>query len=140
VLGACTLALAGFAAGWWVYLDHVVPRRDAALEHHRFAAEVRRHAPPPSLVLFFRAEAHALAFHVGRPIDTLLEWENLDYWVGRPEMYYVIMPPEYAREWARHLKTGQLQEVLRSTDLPGSRSSHPLVLLRTLPGAGPPKS
>jgi 4-amino-4-deoxy-L-arabinose transferase-like glycosyltransferase len=138
LLTACTVVLGGCAAGWWIYLGEAVPRRDAALEYRRFAAEVRRHAPPPSLVLFFRAEAHALAFHVGRPIDTLLEWENLDYWAGRPEMYYIIMPPECAREWARHLKSGQLQEVLRSTDLPGNGAHHPLVLLRTLPGAGPP--
>lgn len=131
------VVLACFAAGWAVYLGHILPRREPAMECRRFAEEVRRVAPPPSLVLFFRAESHALAFHVGRPLGTLLEWENLDYWAARPEMYYILMPPEDAAEWPRRLQGGQLQEVLRSTDLPGSGRDRPLVLLRTLPGAVP---
>jgi hypothetical protein len=130
VVAACTI-------GWWGYLGFVLPAKEAALECRRFAQEVRRLSPHPSLVIFFRAEAHALAFHVGRPIGTLLEWENLDYWAARPEEYYVIMPPDEAAEWPRHLKFGQLQEVLRSTDLPGGDRERPLVLMRTRPGAGP---
>jgi hypothetical protein len=89
------------------------------------------------LILFFRAEAHALAFHVGPPIDTILEWENLDIWSSRPGTYYVVMPPENADEWQRHLKLGQLEEVLRSSELVSGGHAHPLVLLRTRPGAGP---
>jgi hypothetical protein len=108
-----------------------LPRQEARQEFRRFAAEIRRRALLPQLVLFFRAEAHALAFHVGRPLDTILEWENLDIWVGRPEVYYVVMPPEDAAEWPRHLKNGRLYEVLRNTDLCGGKHAHPLVLLRT---------
>ena len=81
--------------------------------------------------------AHALAFHVGRPIDTILEWENLDIWSSRPGTYYVVMPPENADEWPRYLKLGQLEEVLRSSNLAQGTHAHPLVLLRTRPGAGP---
>src|SRR5581483_7261874 len=61
------------AGGWWVYLGQVLPRHEILREYHRFAAEVRVRAPAPQLVLFFRTEAHELAFHVGRPIETLLE-------------------------------------------------------------------
>jgi 4-amino-4-deoxy-L-arabinose transferase-like glycosyltransferase len=124
-------ALAAIGVGWWVRIDYVLPRQESRQEFRQFAAEIRRRAPLPQLVLFFRAEAHALAFHVGRPLDTILEWENLDVWVGRPEVYYVVMPPEEVAEWPSRLKNGCLYEVLRNTDLSGGKHAHPLVLLRT---------
>jgi 4-amino-4-deoxy-L-arabinose transferase-like glycosyltransferase len=135
LLGAAILgaALAAIGIGWWIRIDQVLPRQEAQQECRRFAAEIRRRAPAPQLILFFRAEAHLLAFHVGQPIDTLLEWENLDIWAARPEVYYVVMPPEYVAEWPRHLKNGQLQEVLRNTDLSGGTHARPLVLLCTKP-------
>jgi 4-amino-4-deoxy-L-arabinose transferase-like glycosyltransferase len=129
--------LAAVAVGWWIYLGSVLPREEPRQEFRRFAAEIRRWAPAPQPIIFFRTEAHALAFHVGRPIDTILEWENLDYWCARPETYYVVMPPENAQEWPEYLHLGQLEEVLRSSDLAGGRHAHPFVLLRTRPGAGP---
>jgi hypothetical protein len=129
--------LAGLAVAWSVYLTWVLPGEEPRQEFRAFAREIRRLAPAPELILFFRAEAHTLAFHVGRPIDTILEWENLDIWSSRPGTYYVVMPPENAEEWPRYLHLGQLEEVLRSEDLAGDRHAHPLVLLRTRPGAGP---
>jgi 4-amino-4-deoxy-L-arabinose transferase-like glycosyltransferase len=129
--------LAGLALGWWIYLGYALPPQERSHEFRRFAQEIRRRAPAPQLILFFRAEAHALAFHVGRPIDTILEWENLDIWSSRPGTYYVVMPPENAAEWSRYLKLGQLEEVLRSNDLAEGGHAHPLVLMRTKPGAGP---
>jgi 4-amino-4-deoxy-L-arabinose transferase-like glycosyltransferase len=127
------LVLAGCVLGWWVYVDRVLPRDEPALEQRRFAAEVRRRAPAPRPVLFFWAENHPLAFHVGRPLHILIEWDDLDAWAGRPEPTYVVMPPEVAREWPRHLRSGGLEEVLSSTDLAGARQKRPLVLLRTVP-------
>jgi Dolichyl-phosphate-mannose-protein mannosyltransferase len=132
-----SVSLSGLALGWWIYLSYSLPGQEPRLEFRRFAQEIRRRAPAPELVIFFRTEAHALAFHVGRPIDTILEWENLDIWCSRPGTYYVVMPPEDAAEWPHYLKLGQLEEVQRSNDLAGGRHAHPLVLLRTRPGAGP---
>lgn len=137
LLLAGVTGLALLVLGWWGYLTFLEPGKDGALANRRFAAEIRRWAPPPSLVLFFRVEAHALAFHVGHPVDTLLEWENLDYWAGRPEMYYIVMPPDEARQWPLHLRRGQLQLVTEGVAVTGSGPGRPLVLLRTLPGAGP---
>jgi len=134
-LSACSVLVAA-AVGWLIYVDQVLPHQEPAHECRRFAAAIRQHAPAPNLVLFFRTENHALAFHVGRPIDTLLEWENLDWWAGQPEPYHVVMPVENAAEWADHLAAGELEEVLRTTDLPGCVTERPLVLLRSLPRAG----
>jgi hypothetical protein len=126
------LIVAGCAGGWWYYVDQVLPKEEARLSHRRFAEEIRLRAPAPQLILFFRAEAHGLAFRVGPQIETLLEWQNLDAWAARPDMYLVVMPPEEAREWPRHLKAGRLEEVLPNTALV-SDHNQPLVLLRTMP-------
>ena len=132
------LALAGFGMGWPAYADWVAAKAARNQGFPQFAAEIRRRAPAPQLILFFRTEAHALAFHVGRPIDTLLEWENLEVWATRPELYYVVMPASYARDWPRQLKHGELEEVLRSSILAGAYHDDPLVLLRTHSDPGPP--
>jgi 4-amino-4-deoxy-L-arabinose transferase-like glycosyltransferase len=134
---ACCCITLVAALGWSLYVAEVLPGQERTPDTRPFAAAVRRHAPAPSLVLFFRTENHALAYHVGTPIDTLLEWENLDYWAGRPEMYYVVMPPEEAAAWRDHLTRGQLQEVCRTAEFARVPEARPLVLLRTLPGAGP---
>jgi 4-amino-4-deoxy-L-arabinose transferase-like glycosyltransferase len=135
VIAGMALVGVACATGWWLYVERVLPLQELSREHQRFASEIRKRAPAPQLVLFFRAEAHALAFHVGNPVDTFLEWENLDIWAGRPGCYYIVMPPECAAEWPRHVKSGALQEVLRNSDLPGAKHhEHPLVLFRTQPG------
>jgi 4-amino-4-deoxy-L-arabinose transferase-like glycosyltransferase len=128
------LTILACAAGWWVYMDRILPAQETAREYQRFASEIRRLAPAPQLVLFFRAEAHALAFHVGNPVDTFLEWENLDIWAGRRGPYYIVMPPDCAAQWPNHVTSGRLETVLSNRDLPGAEHhEHPLVLLRTQP-------
>jgi 4-amino-4-deoxy-L-arabinose transferase-like glycosyltransferase len=126
VLAACVLS-------WWSYLHLVLPRQEAERPYRQFAAVIRRLAPHPQPIFFFRAEAHALAFYVGRPVGTLMEWENLDIWIGRSKSVYVIMPPDCARAWSQHLKAGPLEIVLRTTDLVAEGPDRPLVLQRTLP-------
>lgn len=131
---AFAVVVVGCVVGWLVAVERILPAAEPTREDRRFAAEVRRRCPRPELVLFFRAEAHALAFHVGPPVDTFLEWENLNVWAGRPGSHYIIMPPECARDWPRHVSAGRLEEVLRSTDLPGAAEhERPLVLMRTMP-------
>ncbi len=127
-------AVACCVAGWGLYLRHDVAAREPLREYARFGAEVRRLAPRPREVLFFRTESHALAFHVGRPLAVFVEWEKLDARAARPEETFVVMPADVAREWPRCLKAGRLEEVARNTDLPGAAAHEkPLVLLRTRP-------
>src|SRR5262249_60341002 len=84
--------------------------------------------------LLFRAQARALAFHLGRPLDSFLEWENLDVWAGRPG-YYIVMPPGCAAEWPHHVTAGRLVPVLRNTELTGGTHKQPLVVMRTCSSA-----
>jgi len=119
-------------AGGWLYFVHVeLPRQEPEKELKWFAQAIREVAPRPEVILFFRTEAHALSFHVGRPVNTFLEWENLDVWAGRPGTHYIVMSPESAEQWRQHVTAGELEEVLRSTDLSGGRHERPLVLMRT---------
>jgi 4-amino-4-deoxy-L-arabinose transferase-like glycosyltransferase len=131
---ALGLVALGVAGGWCWYVEKVLPEVEPSRECRRFADEIRRRAPAPALVLFFRAECHPLAFHVGPPVDTFLEWENLNVWAGRPGTYYIVMPPGCADSWREHVTEGELEEVLRSCDLPGAAGrQRPLVLMRTRP-------
>jgi hypothetical protein len=119
------------ALGWLVQVGYRLPAAEPTRDYRRFAAEVRRLAPSPAEVLFFRTEAHPLAFHVGRPLAVLVEWEDLGARLARPGVHYVVMPPACAEEWPRFLQGVRLEEVLRNTDLSGGRHERPLVLLRT---------
>jgi 4-amino-4-deoxy-L-arabinose transferase-like glycosyltransferase len=125
------LATAGIAAVVWaVYVTTVLPAEESTREYRRFAAEVRARAPAPEPIVFFRTEAHALAFHVGRPLSVLVGWKELNEQLARPGTRYIVMPDDAAAEWRQHLEGVFLEEVLRNTDLAGGRHEKPLVLLR----------
>ncbi|OAI38938.1 hypothetical protein AYO40_01495 [Planctomycetaceae bacterium SCGC AG-212-D15] len=126
------LALAS-VGGWWYYVDGELPRGEAARECRTFAAAIRGVAPPPQLVIFFRSEAHALALHVGRPINTILEWENIAIWVDRPGEHFFVMPPECVREWPENIKTATLEVLSTNAPAGGGSHEHPLVLARSVP-------
>jgi 4-amino-4-deoxy-L-arabinose transferase-like glycosyltransferase len=124
VISACII-------GWCGYVTWILPKSETEREDRTFAAAIRRLAPPPDPVIFFRVEEHALAFHIGRPLDTLLEWENLDFWAGQPRPFYVVMDPDYALQWPNHLHSGSLEMVTSNVELAGGKHDHPLLLLRT---------
>jgi hypothetical protein len=125
------VTIAAGAAVWWGYLEFSLPKQDLGLEYRRFAIEVRRYAPKPESVLFFRTETHALAFHVGRPLDVFVEWERLGVWTDRPNGCWVVMPLAVFQECPDHLGPGRFDLVLTSTDLPGCQHKKPLVFLRS---------
>jgi 4-amino-4-deoxy-L-arabinose transferase-like glycosyltransferase len=128
------IAVGGLAAvmviGWGVRLLRGVPNEEAYRDYRAFAAEVRRHAPAPALVTFFRTEAHALAFRVGRPLRVHVEWQQLQAHLERPGRHYLVMPPDSAEQCPRVLRGLVFQEVCRNTTLAGGRHERPLVLVR----------
>jgi hypothetical protein len=132
-LAAGAAVVAALAVGWAVYVEHLLPQWEPVREYRRFAAEVRRRVPRPGLVLLFRTEAHPLVYHVGRPFDRIMEWENLDIWACQPAPVYVVMPRDCAEEWPQYLEAGRLYPVVSTDDLAGGSHEHPLVLLCTRP-------
>jgi 4-amino-4-deoxy-L-arabinose transferase-like glycosyltransferase len=133
-----SLAVCGSVAvvvvGWTLFLHVVVPAMDAEREKRTFAAEIRQLAPRPELVLLFRVEDHLLSYHLARPLNTFVEWENLAIWVGRPESHLVLMPAESAAAWRQYITSGSLDEVLRYTDRTDRTRPRDLVLMRTQRG------
>ncbi len=125
------LMLACSAAGWGVYNLWIVPRQEQGWPYQRLARDIRARTDKP--VIFFRAESHVLAFHVGRPLDTILEWENLDIWASQPFPVYFVMPADCARDWPQHLAKGRLEEVCRITDQSWGQHKRFLVVMRSCP-------
>jgi len=132
--------VATFAAGmavvlvsWLVYIEHWLPQEDAHNEQRTFATAIRQLVPAPQQVMFFRVEDHLLYFHLGRPIHTFLEWENLDVWAGRPGCHYIVMDPECADQWPKFISSGRLEPVIANKPAAHADHKHPLVLMRTVP-------
>jgi hypothetical protein len=69
--------------------------------------------------------------HIGQPVDTILEWENLQWWTERPFPVYIVMPQKCAEEWPQHLPPGTLHEVLRTSAYVHGRRDRPMIVLRT---------
>jgi 4-amino-4-deoxy-L-arabinose transferase-like glycosyltransferase len=124
-------------SGWYYYLAVQLPTTEPERELRSFAATIRRIAPAPQPIIFFRTESHALAFHVGRPVDSILEWENVDTWASRAGNFFVVMPAEMVAEWPAHIHSGTLIELARNDPGTGSPHEEPLVLLKTCPHQRP---
>jgi 4-amino-4-deoxy-L-arabinose transferase-like glycosyltransferase len=133
----------GFAtavvAFWFVRVEWTLPAQESYRDYRAFAAEIRRHAPKPQPVLFFQTEAHALAFHLDRPLAVFVQWTELRARLAQPGTHYVVMPAERIEECSRRLPGVRLCEVLRNTDLSGGRHERPLALLQSGPVVDSPK-
>lgn len=118
--------------GWMAWVEVYAPSQEPCHELRTFAAEVRRHVPPPGQVLIFRAEGHLLGFHLGRPYERLIEWDNLDVWASQPSSVYVVMQEKNFKEWEQKLEAGRLTRLVSTSDLAGQTHAEPLVLCKTV--------
>jgi 4-amino-4-deoxy-L-arabinose transferase-like glycosyltransferase len=124
VLVVCGLAV------WPVMWFVVEPAEAARQEKKPFADAIRAHAPKPQPVLLFRAESHLLAYHLGSPIHTLVEWGDLKDALAAPGPHAVVMPPEFAAE-AERVTGRRLVPVAALADYTRVKPPRPLVCLRT---------
>jgi hypothetical protein len=124
------LVLAGFAAAWFVRVHWLLPRWEPHYEHRSFACVVRQYVPAPEEVVFFRTEAHALAFHVGRPLRLLLEWQELAAWLVQPGTHHVVVPEPLLAECLARWPQLQATVVARNSEAAGGPHDKPMVLLR----------
>jgi 4-amino-4-deoxy-L-arabinose transferase-like glycosyltransferase len=115
---------------WGVRIECDLPLEEPYRDYRPFAALVRRHAPTPDQVVFFRTEAHALAFRVGRPLAVVVEWGVLQKQLAQPGRHFVVLPPAVAVNAVRRLPGFRFEELGRTTTLAGGRHERPLVLVR----------
>lgn len=128
---AFVLGITGATTGWaWA-----ASRPEADWPYQRIATEIRAQTARP--VIFFRAENHVLAFHLGRPVDTILEWENLAWWADRAFPVYVVMPEKEAAALPAILPAARFEEVLRTGNPIAGRREHAVVVLRSAGRAAP---
>jgi hypothetical protein len=86
-------------------------------------------------VIFFRTELHPLAFHLGRPMTTVLEWENLAIWAREPRPIYFVMPAACAGAAPEHLSALALETVMVLHRLGKHHGNEALVVLCNEPAA-----
>jgi hypothetical protein len=129
--------LAGFASvagvmvlAWLIQVEQILPAKESYRDYQLFAERIRQLAPKPQEVVFFRTEAHPLAFHLGRPLEIIVQWGELNARLLQPGTHYIVTPPQYAQEAPIILHGLRLENVLRNTDISGGQHERPLVLLR----------
>jgi 4-amino-4-deoxy-L-arabinose transferase-like glycosyltransferase len=121
---------AAAVAVWPVMWFAVEPKEAARQEKRPFAAAIRAHAPKPQPVLLFRVESHLLAYHLGSPLHTLVEWGELRDALSPAGSHTVVMPPEYAAD-AERVSRRKLVLVADLRDFTTATPPRPLVCLRT---------
>jgi 4-amino-4-deoxy-L-arabinose transferase-like glycosyltransferase len=115
---------------WLVRVQWQLPAQEPYRDYRTFATRIRELAPRPEEVIFFRTEAHPLAFHLGRPLAIVVQWAELNTRLLQPGTHYIVTPPQCAKESLLHLQGIRLERVLGNTDLSGGEHERPLVLLR----------
>jgi 4-amino-4-deoxy-L-arabinose transferase-like glycosyltransferase len=120
----------GALAVWPVMWFAVEPAEAAKQEKRPFAAAIRERAPQPQTVLLFRTESHLLAYHLGPPLHTLVEWGELRDALAAPGPHVVVMPPEYAAD-APRITGRALVPVATLAEYTTVRPPRPLTCLRT---------
>jgi hypothetical protein len=119
-----------FAIIGWSVMSFVVEPREQAKEEKRAFAEMIREQTTDEILLF-RTEPHLLAWHLGRPVRTRVEWHDLRAFCDPPGPHFVVMPPEYV-DFAKHIVTSRkLVEAGRLETYTAEKPPRPLVLLRT---------
>jgi 4-amino-4-deoxy-L-arabinose transferase-like glycosyltransferase len=128
---ACGFALVlALLPAWWLGFDHTVTaKEESAHAQAPFARLIRDVAPAPEPIVLFRVESHLLAYHLGRPIHTLVEWTDLDAILRAAGRYVVVVRAEDVDEVREHV-AGPIEVVARGDEVNGARSHRPLVLLR----------
>jgi hypothetical protein len=116
--------------GWTVRIGWGLPAEEPYRDYRVFASLVREHVPSPNEVIFFRTEAHALAFRVGQPVHPIVQWSCLQKRLEQPGEHWIVLPMHVWTEAQAALPGIELQEVARNTTLAGGRHERPLLLAR----------
>jgi 4-amino-4-deoxy-L-arabinose transferase-like glycosyltransferase len=124
------IVVACVVVGWLVNVSYRLPKDEPHRDYTKFAAFIRRQAPAPQEVVFFRTEAHALAFHVGRPLETMTDWSELNAYLAQGGLHYVVLPLDAVKEAHNALHGVRWEEITNDVELSGGRLERPLALLR----------
>jgi len=120
------------AVGIWLIMHFgVEPAIQAREQKRTFATMIRHYAPAPQPILQFRMESHLLSFHLGPPLRTLVEWEELNEFLSAPGQHFVVMPPEYVHATGQIITKRKLVVIGRLDEWIQGKPDRSLVFLRT---------
>jgi len=125
------LMLVGVVIGWQWFHQRIEPGQQAVREQAGFARYIRQQTPAPASVTLFRVESHLLAYHLGRPVHTLVEWGDLNQELARPGTHWFVTREEFVPECLECVRTRPIEVVGRSREFTTAVPLRPLVLLRT---------
>jgi 4-amino-4-deoxy-L-arabinose transferase-like glycosyltransferase len=129
---AFAITIAAVLGGWMVMIFVIEPTEQAPEEKRAFAEMIRKEAPQPQEIILFRMESHLLAFHLGRPLVTLVEWHDLNDRLAKPGPHYVVMPPEYVYATDQIVRSRKLRAIAKLEEYTAAPPEKPLVFLRTV--------
>ena len=95
-LASIVVLLVASMVGWIWFVDLYLPKLEPMREMVS-AAKIIRKSTGENL-LFFNMEAHALAFHLGKPVETVVGWEKLEKAIGAKNEVFVLTSPENIEE------------------------------------------
>ncbi len=90
------MLLVASTIGWVWFVDFYLPKLEPMREM-KSAAKIIRKSTGESL-LFFNMEAHALAFHLGKPVETVVGWEKLGKAIDVRNESFVLTSPDNLEE------------------------------------------
>lgn len=130
-IGLCVVVVATIA-GHWINDRYIVNEQQAEREQLGFAQAIRQTARAPQTILLFRVESHLLAYHLGRPLHTLVEWGELNDRLRAAGTHYFVTRAEFVAECLTHVRTRRIEVLLRSDEYSRRPPKRPLVLMRTV--------
>ncbi len=117
--------------GWIWFVDFHLPRLEPYREM-KSAAKIIREKTPANL-LFFNLESHALAFHTGKPLETVVGWGNLEQLVALNKESFVLTSLDNLPEISQKLP-GFKFNVLYQKDIFKTKGlSRPFVFIKIYP-------
>jgi 4-amino-4-deoxy-L-arabinose transferase-like glycosyltransferase len=128
-LGGVVGVAAAMLVGWAIHLGWWLPTAEPFRDYRQFGQVVRAQAGEQPVV-FFRAEAHALAFRVGRPVVQVVEWSALAQQFEPSGTHWVVLTPAVLAEARQRLPAHAVDEVAHNVECAGGRHERPLVLCR----------
>lgn len=84
------------SVSWVWYVDFYLPKYEPMREM-KSAAKFIRNSTFDN-ILFFNMESHALAFHIGKPLETIVGWENLEKSINLKKQAFLLTYPENIEE------------------------------------------
>jgi 4-amino-4-deoxy-L-arabinose transferase-like glycosyltransferase len=125
------IGLSLFPLGWLAFDRWVTTPEGTTREQKPFADLIRREAPQPEQILLFRVESHLLAYHLGRPLHTLVEWGELNAILSQPGCHFWVTRAEFLDE-CRRMVAVPFEVVGTSDDVSSAKPQRPYLFLRTV--------